>query len=193
MGMKDNFKQAAKELLEPGAAEQTAELETQDTAAQTQPATAPAPAVSHAQTSIIAAGTVITGSIQSEGNLELQGEVKGNIDCKGDLALRGKLTGDATSANVSLNSIQVKGNLVATGLVEIDENSVVNGDIQADSLVLNGKVNGNTTLTNRLSLGSSGTITGDVTAKKLVVAEGGTIDGAVRIGKSEKKQTYVAN
>ena len=200
MGLKNNFQQAAKELMdgqiktrapeeqgEGGPAAQQAPQDRQPQSAKpplqpgkerrAQEETVP-PAT------VIAAGTVIQGTVQCGENLELYGEVQGDITGQKDLKLQGRLKGGAVGVNVVLHSLHMEGNLCASGTVEVDENSVIEGDIQAVSLTLNGKVKGNVHVSERLHLEARSAVSGSVTAAKLMVEEGAVIQGEVHIGGS---------
>ena len=239
MGLRDNFRQAARELMdgpeaarsrsyepappapapafvpepppapepEPAAAAETGGIQPQDVtqalnelesfmnsynSTQSAQPSQPAPSDSWSfessrpsePTTIIAAGTVIRGSVESDTNRELYGEVQGDIMTTKDLKLKGKIQGNATAGNVELCSIHMVGNVTATGTAVLDAESEVEGDVVAESIILNGKIRGNVQVSKRLSLEGSAVICGRVSAEKLSVDEGAVIQGEILIGKS---------
>ena len=213
MGLRDNFKQAAKELMDgpdasrtrgsapapPSASSETApesaaeETDLRDTAqildGEESPGSGHASAAPDeisrfsGPSTIIAAGTIIRGSIESTCDMELYGEVQGDIVTTKDLKLKGKIQGNATGGNVELYGIHMVGNVTASGSATLDADSEVEGDLTAESVVLNGKVQGNVQVTKRLYLESDAVICGRVSADKLSVEEGAVIQGEIFIGK----------
>lgn len=67
------------------------------------------PAEPKVEVSIIAPGTIVRGSIESECDLECYGEVQGDIVTTKDLRLRGKVQGNATGDNIELRGIRMVG------------------------------------------------------------------------------------
>lgn len=135
-------------------------------------------------TTIIAPGTIIRGNVESDTDMELYGEVQGDITTTKDLKLKGKIQGNATAGNVELCSIRMVGNVTATGTAVLDADSEVEGDVTAESVILNGKIRGNVQVSKRLALEGSAIICGRVSAEKLSVDEGAVIQGEILIGKS---------
>lgn len=142
------------------------------------------PAEPKVEVSIIAPGTIVRGSIESECDLECYGEVQGDIVTTKDLRLRGKVQGNATGDNIELRGIRMVGNVVASGTATLDADSEVEGDVTAESVVMNGKIQGNVQVTKCLSMKSDAVICGRVAADKLAVDEGAVIQGEIFIGAS---------
>lgn len=87
----------------------------------------------------------------------------------------------------------VVGNLNGGGLLKVDGSvegdimwqddvllgvfSILNGNLTSRSSVVAGKVNGNIICEETLTIESSGKVSGDITVKKLIVKEGGILDG----------------
>ena len=220
MGLRDNFRQAAKELMDgPEAARSRGSSQPRPEPVQEEkpmftpePIPTPAftpepvyvpdpprtpepprdpyfsrsyePAPPQELTTIIAPGTVIRGSVESNTSMELYGEVQGDIVTTKDLKLKGKIQGNATGGNVELYSIHMVGNVTASGTAMLDSESEVEGDVTAESLILNGKIQGDVQVSKRLSLEGSAIVIGRVAADRLSVDEGAIIQGEVLIGKS---------
>ncbi len=196
MGLRDNFKQAAKELIDGPGGPQPHGYEPPSDAppvyyheAETMPEytppdfTPPIPEEPKEPSTIIAPGTVIRGTIQSECSVEVYGEVQGDITTAKDLKLNGKIQGNATGGDVEVSGLQMVGNIVATGVATMDSSSEVEGDVTAESMTLNGRIWGNVHVSTRLSMESSAVISGHVSAEKLSVDEGAVIQGEILIGK----------
>jgi cytoskeletal protein CcmA (bactofilin family) len=87
----------------------------------------------------------------------------------------------------------IVGNLNGGGLLKVDGSidgdilwqddvilgvfSIFNGNLSCKSAIVSGKVIGNIICEEALTIESSGKISGDITVKKLVVKEGGILDG----------------
>ena len=201
MGLRDNFKQAAKELMDGPSAPQPRSYEPPPDPVSvnlTEPAPVYPPEPEYTPpdfmdsipeepgrvTTVIAPGTVIRGSVESDCDVEVYGEVQGDIVTTRDLKLKGKIQGNATGGNVELSGIHMVGNITATGVATMDASSEVEGDVAAKSVILNGKIWGNVQVSKRLSLESSAVICGRVSAEKLSVEEGAVIQGEILIGKN---------
>ena len=84
-------------------------------------------------TTLIAAGTRVTGNISFTGYLEIEGEVIGNITAEGDksrmrVLQSGSVEGDVEVATIIVNG-HIKGNLYARELVELAAKAVVEGNL----------------------------------------------------------------
>jgi cytoskeletal protein CcmA (bactofilin family) len=58
----------------------------------------------------------------------------------------------------------------------------VHGDIQAQEVVIAGRIVGTVTATGRVEVQSTSNIEGDIHTRTIVVLEGGVINGSVRMG-----------
>ena len=137
----------------------------------------------------IGSGTVIEGSIRTDGSLTLYGTVYGDIAGQGDLTLCGRVEGDVTGKNITLAGARIKGGLSAQGALSMDQHSQVEGDIQAESVQINGTVCGNVSVSDTLAMDACAVIAGSVCARSLSVAEGAAINGDVKIGESGSAET----
>jgi cytoskeletal protein CcmA (bactofilin family) len=98
-------------------------------------------------------------------------EIKGNIKFSGELSFDGKLDGE----------IQTEGTLT------LGESAVINGNINAQSVVVRGKVNGNINAKEKVEIKTKAELFGDIRASKLVIEEGVTY-----VGKTEVNPNKVA-
>jgi cytoskeletal protein CcmA (bactofilin family) len=84
-------------------------------------------------TTLIAAGTRLTGDISFTGNLEIEGEVIGNVTAEGDKSRvrvlhSGSVKGDIEVATIIVNG-NVKGDLFASNLIELAAKAIVEGNL----------------------------------------------------------------
>jgi cytoskeletal protein CcmA (bactofilin family) len=85
--------------------------------------------------SIIGAGTIITGNIESVGDIRIDGTLKGNLTCKAKLLIgpQGIIEGDVTGQQANILGL-VHGKIRMTGLLHLQGKAVVEGDIHAAKL-----------------------------------------------------------
>jgi cytoskeletal protein CcmA (bactofilin family) len=95
--------------------------------------------------SIIAAGMAVTGDVETNGVIKIEGTVTGSILGARQVLLgrQGEIKGDVNAREVVLGG-RVQGNVHASERVEIQATSVVHGDIVAKSIVVveGGRING---------------------------------------------------
>ena len=92
-------------------------------------------------------------------------EIKGNLKFTGELSLEGKLEGEVT----------------ADGALHLGETGTVNGNINANTVVIRGKVNGNVVAKDKVELKSKAEVFGDIRAAKLSIEEGVTFVGRTEV------------
>ena len=98
-------------------------------------------------------------------------EIKGNLKFAGELTFEGKLEGE----------------IHTDGLLNLGDSAVVNGNINAQAVVVRGKVNGNIVANEKIEIKAKTELFGDIRAAKLVVEEGVTF-----VGKTEVNPNKVA-
>lgn len=99
--------------------------------------------------SIIAAGMQISGDIESDGDMRIDGIVKGNVHCKSKVVVisSGRVIGDIKAVNVDIHGI-VDGNVTASELLSLKANSNINGNLTTERLQIepNANFNGQCTM-----------------------------------------------
>ncbi len=95
-------------------------------------------------------------------------EIEGDLICTTDLIFDGN----------------IKGNINSKGSLTIGENATVNGDLQAEKAVIEGKVNGNGDF-NQCRLSPTSVITGSVSTVSLQMEEGASLAGQCKVGKAK--------
>src|SRR6476660_7658414 len=98
-------------------------------------------------------------------------ELKGTLKFSGELTFDGKLEGDITS----------------DGVLNLGDNAVVKGNINAATIVMRGKINGNVIAKEKLDIKSKTELFGDIRAPRLAIEEGVTF-----VGKSEVNPNKLA-
>jgi cytoskeletal protein CcmA (bactofilin family) len=99
---------------------------------------------------IVASGTSVTGDVESDGIVKVEGVVVGAVRAERQvlIARGGRVQGDVVSAEAVLGGV-VQGSVTARERVEVQTGSVVNGDIVTDRLIVQegGEVNGTVQMT----------------------------------------------
>jgi cytoskeletal protein CcmA (bactofilin family) len=93
-----------------------------------------------------------------------------DVEIKGDLKYSGELSFDG----------KIDGEIRGDGSLSLGESSVVNGNVDATSAVVRGKVNGNITAKDKLEMKGKTELFGDIRASKLSIEE-----GVVFVGRAE--------
>jgi cytoskeletal protein CcmA (bactofilin family) len=135
----------------------------------------------------IAKGTVIIGEINADGDVELLGSLKGKIASQGDIRANGKVIGDLMGRDIELVACAVQGNIIASGMVTVDGDSVVVGDVKGENFCLDGKIKGNVTVEKEAKFQPKAILAGNVTTASIAMSQGAKIQGEVNIPLSEKE------
>ncbi len=107
----------------------------------------------------------------SKNTLNSDVEIKGNLKFAGELTFDGKLDGE----------IQTEGTL------HLGDSAVINGNINAQSVIVRGKITGNIVAREKIEIKSKAELFGDIKSSKLVIEEGVTF-----VGKTEVNPNKVA-
>lgn len=142
---------------------------------------APVTAEEIASTTTISKGTVIKGDIISDGDIELCGSLNGSVKTKGSLRVSGGLIGDAAAKEMTFLTCEVRGNMTCATEVTIDDASVLYGNVQAESIVLNGKIRGNIKVRKSAVLQDSAVLWGNLEAGSISIDQGAKLEGEVKI------------
>ena len=97
-----------------------------------------------ASSSIVGAGTVITGNIETNGDLRIDGTLKGNVISKGKLLIgpAGLVEGDINCKVADILG-QINGNIFVKELLQLKGKAFVNGDIHTTKLSMEETANFN--------------------------------------------------
>jgi cytoskeletal protein CcmA (bactofilin family) len=99
--------------------------------------------------SIVAAGLTVTGNLDADGVVRIEGRVTGNVS--------------------------------AAGQILLSEGGVVDGDLKTREAVLAGEVRGSVTAEDRIEVQPTALVHGDLITPRLLIQEGGRINGAIRM------------
>jgi len=111
----------------------------------------------------------------SKNTEKLESFVGANSSFRGDISTKGTLRVDGV----------VDGNISADWVV-LGDKAHVKGDIVARGIVIGGMVDGNVKAKEIVEIKNKGRMSGEILTSKLVVAEGGILDGRTRMQQHEE-------
>ncbi|MGL5259220.1 MAG: polymer-forming cytoskeletal protein [Lachnospiraceae bacterium] len=129
------------------------------------------------ETANISSGMIIRGEISSQGSLDLMGEVYGDIDVLGKLNIVGKVEGNSKAAEVFADDAKIIGEVQSSGSIKIGQNSVIIGNIFANSAVIAGAVKGDIDVHGPVILDTSAIVMGNIKSKSVQINNGAVIEG----------------
>ena len=92
-------------------------------------------------------------------------EISGTLKFAGELTFEGKLEGD----------------IVSDGTLQLGDSTVINGNVNVNSVVVRGKINGNITAKDKIEIKAKAELFGDIKASKLAIEEGVTFVGKTEV------------
>ena len=107
----------------------------------------------------------MNGTGATKNTLGTDVEIKGNLKFSGELTFDGKIDGE----------------IQTDGVLNLGDSAVVNGNINAQTVVVRGKINGNITAKEKIEIKAKTELFGDIKAAKLVIEEGVTFVGKTEV------------
>ena len=92
-----------------------------------------------------------------------------------------KIVGDVETAGTLKIEGTVQGSIRGARQVIVGRSGVIQGDIQAEEIVIGGRVVGTVNASERVEIQANSVIEGDVHTRSIVVFEGGLLNGNVRM------------
>lgn len=126
---------------------------------------------------VITKGTVINGSIISDGSLDVMGTITGDIECLGKLSIMGTVKGNSTASEIYVNTPRLEGDILSQGSVKVSVGTVVVGDITATSSVIAGAVKGEIDVNGPVIVDSTAVVKGNINAKAVQINNGAVVEG----------------
>lgn len=86
-------------------------------------------------TTIIGAGTAITGNIDSTGDIRVDGKINGNVKAKGKILIGpdGSVEGDIAGEQIDILG-KISGIINANDMLQLRGKAIINGDVYAGKL-----------------------------------------------------------
>ncbi|MEG0842204.1 MAG: polymer-forming cytoskeletal protein [Erysipelotrichaceae bacterium] len=119
------------------------------------------------------------GTFNTDGDLKCLGEIKGDIYAKGIIELLGKQNGNVKGKKIIIQGADIKGNVTANDSIAIDNETIIEGDVVANSIELDGKVTGLVHAEGLVYLHKNAILNGDIQAGSISIDEGAQIFGQI--------------
>jgi cytoskeletal protein CcmA (bactofilin family) len=135
------------------------------------------PAAVAEETSLITAGTTLTGDIASDGSFDIQGTINGNVTCNGKLVVTGAINGNSAASEIFADVAKIEGEVVSSGTVKIGAGSVIIGNISAASAVIAGAIKGDIDVQGPVVVDTSAVVMGNIKSRSVQINNGAVIEG----------------
>lgn len=129
------------------------------------------------EVTVITKGTKISGNIESDGSIEIQGVINGNINCNGKITITGEILGDSKATEFYADKAKVEGEVVTSGAVKIGMGSVIIGNITASSAIVAGAIKGDIDVQGTVVVDNSAVVMGNIKSKSVQINNGAVIEG----------------
>lgn len=126
---------------------------------------------------IIPDGVHVQGSIISDTDIEIYGEVEGNVEAKGSLYLDGIVRGKKIIVqSMHMHKGVIHANVECTEELVLEQRAVVIGDIRANVATIAGSVKGHIEAENELYIKNTAIISGAADSTNVYIDLGATCD-----------------
>ncbi|MBR6381420.1 MAG: polymer-forming cytoskeletal protein [Lachnospiraceae bacterium] len=129
------------------------------------------------ETSVITGGMTINGDLETEGSLDLVGDVNGNVTVKGKLNVTGHINGNSQAREVYAEGAKITGDIASETAVKIGSGTVIIGNISALSAAIAGAVKGDIDVHGPVILDSTAIVMGNIKSKSVQINNGAAIEG----------------
>ena len=134
----------------------------------------------------LAEGTMMKGTLQTKGDVEIAGEFEGDIISKGKVVIHSNITSNITAVGLLLVDCNLRGNAKINGDVTLNENSTIQGNIHAENMACSGRIIGDLDIQGNLSLDACAQIDGNIKVDTLSVSRGAKISGTIEMRTMKK-------
>lgn len=130
---------------------------------------------------IISKDTVIQGSVFSTSDLQIFGRVKGDVKSEGNITTSGIIEGNVESANLVIQQSSIRGNVTAKGMLSLQDQSTVIGDVYASDADIDGHIKGNLRIMGLANIKDKAVILGNIGAKSVSLQSGAQVSGNLEL------------
>lgn len=127
---------------------------------------------------VISSETVIHGNVSASNDLEVSGKIVGDIVVIGMVKVSGgTITGNIKATKIYIKDSIIDGNIESESMIDIIDNSEINGNITGGDIVINSKCKGNIIAGDHLKLLESAKVRGDIQTRIIKIEEGAIVEG----------------
>ncbi len=136
----------------------------------------------------IGSESLLEGGMTCQEDVLFLGELQGSLSTTGQLEMRGRAKGNLSGKDICLKGAWVEGEIHASQLLQIDQNSVVTGDLYCDRCVIEGKVQGNIYADSWVTLGEGSRLYGDISSGGFTMGQTARLSGVIRLRAPEEEE-----
>lgn len=125
--------------------------------------------------------TKFQGNIETQDDLVIYGSLTGDILSEGDVKVYGEVSGNISCHTACLYEASIAGDINCSSAMEITQNSVVHGNINAINLTCGGHIKGDIAVEELIHLQQTGAVLGNITALEIEIDRGAIVQGMVHI------------
>jgi len=129
----------------------------------------------------LAAGTMMQGTLTARGDVEIAGDFEGEIIAKGTVTLHSSISSKITAMGLILVGCTLTGDVEVSGNVSLDDQSMITGNVKAESMTCSGKVKGDLDIQDSLVLDGFAQIDGNIKVDTMSMARGAKIAGSIEM------------
>ena len=126
---------------------------------------------------VITKGMRINGDVESDGSIEVVGDITGNVTCKGKLTISGKVNGNSKASEIFVNQARIEGEIISNETVKVGNGTVIVGNISATSAVIAGAVKGDIDVNGPVVVDASAVVVGNIKSRSVQINSGAVIEG----------------
>ena len=134
---------------------------------------------STAEITIISKNTLVTGNIRSFAGIYIEGNVNGNIEVVKNADINGKIIGNVTCSDTRLNGALIQGDINSKGRVFMDKNAMLVGNMNGQSMDIDGKIKGDIDVGGRIGLRENSVVIGNISAGTIAISDGANVQGYI--------------
>ncbi len=139
------------------------------------------------KTAVISRSMVIRGEGTCDGDVDMRGEIIGNIRIQGTIRVGGCIHGDLSAQDVYLDAAQMEGKVESRSNVRVGQDSVVIGDISAESIVNAGAIKGDIVVNSGATIDKYAIVLGNICSETLQISNGARMEGMCQLRGSKDR------
>lgn len=130
---------------------------------------------------VIGKGAKITGNIEVEGDLVINGQIKGDVTCNNKLTVNGVVEGSIATCDVEFDNTIVYGDVSCSGELHLSQSATVNGNCEAMNIVCGGRIKGDVNVQEGATFEEKAALVGNLSARDIEIHKGAVLQGNVNI------------
>ena len=135
--------------------------------------------------SFISKNTHINGDIISKSSIEIAGDVTGLVETEENIMINGTVLGNIHGNDLITNGAKIDGDIECINSIRIGEKSIVHGNITGKHIIIEGAVKGDITAKSSVQIANSAIILGNITTEQCQVSDGASIEGQISPNNTE--------